>query len=105
MGGESGVIQGRNRANSHLQIITAPNDLGALTQLLSSPPHDAAYVINESELAYIAIDPVSTDDLIPERVEGVERIIEMLEDDTDVVKVWTNMVYPEVQAEEPAAEE
>jgi transcriptional/translational regulatory protein YebC/TACO1 len=82
------------------QAVTASGELSALTTHLTSPPHDAVYALRSSELAYIPIDPVSVlaegeagegDGVSEDKAEGVLRLVELLEDEPEVVKVWTNL--------------
>lgn len=76
------------------QVITAPNDLGSLTSLLTSAPHDAAYSLRSSELAYVATDPVVVGEeggVDEDQAQNIGKTIDALEEEPDVVKVWTNM--------------
>lgn len=78
-------------------MLSGPTDLGTLTTLLTSPPHDALYSLQTSELAYLANDPVQvTSDgegasVAEDKVETVMKGVNALEDDGDVVRVWTNI--------------
>ncbi|WOO77245.1 putative transcriptional regulatory protein [Vanrija pseudolonga] len=72
------------------EVRTAPTDLGALTDLLTSPPHDASYALVSSELAFLPLDPLPVDET-DDHFEAAARIAQLLEDDADVVKVWTNI--------------
>ncbi|RSH88359.1 uncharacterized protein EHS24_000898 [Apiotrichum porosum] len=76
------------------EVITAPNDLGSLTSLLTSAPHDAAYSLRSSELAYVATDPVVVGEeggVDEDQAQNIGKTIDALEEEPDVVKVWTNM--------------
>jgi transcriptional/translational regulatory protein YebC/TACO1 len=78
-------------------VLSGPTDLGTLTTLLTSPPHDALYSLQTSELAYLANDPVQvTSDgegasVAEDKVETVMKGVNALEDEGDVVRVWTNI--------------
>lgn len=79
------------------QVVSAPTDLGTLTTLLTSPPHDTLYTLQTSELAYLPNDPVPvTEDgdgasVSEDKVETVMKGVSALEDEADVVRVWTNL--------------
>lgn len=77
------------------QVYTSTTDLGSLTNLFNKPPHNADFSLISAELAYIPSDPleVSEDGAgIPEtKAESIMSLVEALEDDGDVVKVWTNL--------------
>jgi len=62
-----------------------------LTNILSSPPHDSAYRVRSAELAYIPTDPLAADDVDEEKAESILRVVDLLESEVDVVKVWTNL--------------
>lgn len=80
-----------------LQVVSAPTDLGTLTTLFTSPPHDMLYTVQTSELAYLANDlvPVTEDgegvSVAEAKVETVMKGINALEEEADVVRVWTNI--------------
>lgn len=77
----------------HWEVVTSPNDLSTVTGVLSAAPHDALYSVNNSELAYIPNDPVEVgpEGLEEDKAEAIERAIEALEEEPDVVRVWTNL--------------
>lgn len=77
----------------HWEVITSPGDLSTVTTSLSSPPHDKLYSVNNSELAYIPNDPVEVgpEGIDEERAEAIEKAIAALEEEPDVVRVWTNL--------------
>lgn len=80
-----------------VQVVSAPTDLGTLTTLLTSPPHDTLYSLQTSELAYLPNDPVPvTEDgegatISEDKVETVMKAVNALEEEADVVRVWTNI--------------
>ena len=49
-----------------------------------------SYTVRSSELAYVPVEPLDGDGLSEERAEGIMRVVDGLEQETDVVKVWTN---------------
>lgn len=80
------------------QIITPATELGNLTSLLSEPPHDDKYHIQSSEINFIPSSPLPVlspgeegEGISEEMAEAVDKVIEMLEVDGDVVKIWTNL--------------
>jgi transcriptional/translational regulatory protein YebC/TACO1 len=79
------------RLCSQIQIYTQPTELYSLTNILSSPPHDSAYRVRSAELAYIPTDPLAADDVDEEKAESILRVVDLLESEVDVVKVWTNL--------------
>ncbi|KAL1413359.1 hypothetical protein Q8F55_001119 [Vanrija albida] len=72
------------------EVLTAPTELGALTDLLTTAPHDASYALVSSELAFLPLEAIPVDEA-DEHFEAAARIAELLEDEADVVKVWTNL--------------
>lgn len=71
--------------------------MNLLTTLLTSPPHDSLYSLQSSELAYLANEPVPVataegeDGITEEQAEKIDRCVDMLEEESDTVKVWTNL--------------
>ena len=59
--------------------------------MISSAPHNSIYAVRSSELAYIPIDPLSGDEIGEDKVDSVLRVVDVLEAETAVVKVWTNL--------------
>ena len=62
-----------------------------MTGLISSAPHNSIYAVRSFELAYIPIDPLSGDEIGEDKVDSMFRVVDMLEAETAVVKVWTNL--------------
>lgn len=77
----------------HWEVVTSPNDLSTVSGVLSSAPNDALYSVNNSELAWIPNDPVEVgpEGIDEEKAESIEKAIELLEEEPDVVRVWTNL--------------
>lgn len=73
------------------EIHAPSNALASLTSLLSSPSHASAFSIRSSELAYIPTDPIPSDSVDEEKAESIMKVVDLLEAETDVVKVWTNL--------------
>ncbi|ORY35749.1 transcriptional regulator-domain-containing protein [Naematelia encephala] len=73
------------------EVFTEPTQLHAMHTLLSSPPHSSRYTIQSSELAYIPQNPVDEDELSEKQNAGLSKVIDGLEADADVVRVWTNL--------------
>ena len=80
------------------QATTAPTDLGTLTSLLTSPPHNAAYALRTSELAFLPNDPLPVlaegedgEGVSEDKAESILRLVETLEEEPEIVKVWTNL--------------
>ncbi len=48
-------------------------------------------MIRSSELAYIPVDPLVGDDVDEEKAESIVRVVDLLEGEADVIKVWTNL--------------
>lgn len=76
----------------------ASTDLGSLTSLLTTSPNDAHYALQSSELAFIPIDPLQViaegeeGDGVPEdKALALAKAVDMIEEDSDVVKVYTNL--------------
>jgi transcriptional/translational regulatory protein YebC/TACO1 len=82
-------------AVSHVQVYVPIPDVGSLTQLLSTPPHSDDFALTSSELVYLPNDPLEvTDDgmgITEETAEAISNTADILEDEGDVVKVWTNL--------------
>lgn len=72
------------------EVTTAPSDLGTVTSALSN---EELYSISDSELVYIPNDPVEVgpEGIDEERAEAVEKAVGNLEEEPDVVRVWTNL--------------
>ena len=68
-----------------------PEQLNSLTTVLSSPPH--SYVLTESEIRFLPTEDAAftANSLTDEERESLERLIEALESDSDVVKAWTGI--------------
>ncbi|WVR09496.1 hypothetical protein IAU60_006564 [Kwoniella sp. DSM 27419] len=80
------------------EITTPSSSLSPLTTLLSNPPHSAHYTLQSSNLVFIPNDPVPVVEseaggggVTEDVADNVDRIVELLEGETDVVKVWTNL--------------
>ncbi|OCF32759.1 mitochondrial protein [Kwoniella heveanensis CBS 569] len=86
------------------EISTPQSALSPLTHLLSSAPHTADYSLDSSELIFLPTDPVpilsegqtqaeegAGEGVTEEVAEGVFRVVDLLEEENDVVKVWTNL--------------
>lgn len=62
---------------------------------LSKPPLDKELAISSSEVAYIPSDPLEVSDdgmgLTEEQAEVLMQVSEALEEEMDVVKVFTNL--------------
>ncbi|WWD19186.1 hypothetical protein CI109_103644 [Kwoniella shandongensis] len=90
-------IEGED-GSPELEVYTPPSQLSILTSLLTSESHSEHYTLQSSELAYVANDPLAVlaegeegEGVSEETVMGVLRIVDLLEEEGDVVKVWTNL--------------
>jgi transcriptional/translational regulatory protein YebC/TACO1 len=72
-----------------LQITVPPERLNSLAAVLSSPPH--SYMLTKCEIRFLRTDDtaLATNGLTSEERRSLERFIEALESDSDVVKAWT----------------
>ncbi|WVN86249.1 uncharacterized protein L203_101410 [Cryptococcus depauperatus CBS 7841] len=96
--GAEDVIEGeRDEGGVEFEVITTPMALSSLTQILSS---NSSYTLQSSDLIYVPNDPIKVLDeeaeegeegLKEETVESAIRLIELLEEEGEVVKVWTNL--------------
>lgn len=79
--------------DGHWEVTTAPGDLSTVAGVLAAPPHDALYRVDNSELAFIPNDPVDVgpDGIDEDKAELIERAIAGLEEEQDVIRVWTNL--------------
>ncbi|WWC71455.1 uncharacterized protein I206_105411 [Kwoniella pini CBS 10737] len=82
------------------EITTSTSKLSSLTNLFSNLPHSNNYSIQSSDLVYIPIDPLKIleegeedkgEGINEETFESVMKIVDLLEEEGDVVKVWTNL--------------
>ncbi|RSH88843.1 hypothetical protein EHS25_003071 [Saitozyma podzolica] len=78
------------------EIITPPTSLSGLTHILTSPPHSGSYILQSSELAFVPQDPlpIGVDEeggVSEERAESVAKVVDLLEGEGEVVRVWTNL--------------
>nr|XP_018261599.1 mitochondrial protein [Kwoniella dejecticola CBS 10117]OBR83757.1 mitochondrial protein [Kwoniella dejecticola CBS 10117] len=82
------------------EISTPTSELSSLTTLFSNPPHSANYSIQSSDLVFVPTDPLKIledgeegdgEGISEETAEGVMKIVDLLEEEGDVVKVWTNL--------------
>jgi transcriptional/translational regulatory protein YebC/TACO1 len=65
---------------------------------LSEPPHNDKYHIQSSEISFIPTSPLQVlppgeegEGVSEEMAEAIDKVIELLEVDGDVAKVWTNL--------------
>ncbi len=62
---------------------------------LSTPPLDKELSILSSELAYVPSDPMEVSDdgmgVTEDQADIILQVSETLEEDSDVVKVWSNL--------------
>lgn len=74
-----------------LQIIVPTEQLNSLTTVLSSPPH--SYVLTESENRFLPTEDAvfAANSLTDEERRSLEKLLEVLESDNDVVKVWSGI--------------
>ncbi len=71
------------------EIITAPNDLGAVRDSLEA----AGYSFLSAEVAYIPSTTTAIAD--PDDVTKMEKLIDILEENDDVQAIWHNWEMPE----------
>ncbi|GMK57548.1 hypothetical protein CspeluHIS016_0403820 [Cutaneotrichosporon spelunceum] len=96
-GGAEDVASVEGEDGMMWEIISGPTDLAALTTHLTSAPHDTLYELQTSELAYLANDPVPVTadgagaSVSEDKVETVMKAVTLLEEEGDVVRVWTNI--------------
>ncbi|KAK4687018.1 translational activator of cytochrome c oxidase 1, partial [Tremellales sp. Uapishka_1] len=95
-GGAEDVREIREDGETEWEITTPASNLSPLTSMLSAKGE--LYAIQSSELAYLPLDPLAIlaegddgDGINEERAESVIKIVELLEEEADVVRVWTNL--------------
>ncbi len=71
------------------EIVTAPNDLGAVRDALESK----GYSFLSAEVAYVPQTMTAIED--EEAIAKMEKLIDMLEDNDDVQAVWHNWEMPD----------
>ncbi|TYJ55783.1 hypothetical protein B9479_003561 [Cryptococcus floricola] len=82
------------------EVITTPSTLSPITQLLQLQPNPG-YTIQSSELIFVPNEPLKVleegqegeggEGVREEVVESVGRLVDVLEEETEVEKVWTNL--------------
>lgn len=77
------------------KVITTPSDLSSITSTLQSNP---AYSLQSSDLVFLPNDPLKVleegqegEGITEETMESVMRLVDILEEENEVVKVWTNL--------------
>ncbi|KAL0247277.1 hypothetical protein I308_104313 [Cryptococcus tetragattii IND107] len=87
MEGEDGGVE--------FEVITTPSDLSSITSTLQSNP---AYCLQSSDLVFLPNDPLKVleegeegEGITEETMESVMRLVDVLEEENEVVKVWTNL--------------
>ncbi|KGB76367.1 mitochondrial protein [Cryptococcus deuterogattii 99/473] len=77
------------------EVITTPSDLSSITSTLQSNP---AYSLQSSDLVFLPNDPLKVleegeegEGITEETMESVMRLVDTLEEENEVVKVWTNL--------------
>ncbi|WVO21440.1 uncharacterized protein IAS62_002748 [Cryptococcus decagattii] len=77
------------------EVITTPSDLSSITSTLQSNP---AYYLQSSDLVFLPNDPLKVleegeegEGITEETMESVMRLVDVLEEENEVVKVWTNL--------------
>lgn len=77
------------------QITTAPASLSQLTNALNDVP---SFKVESSEIAYIPSSPLGVlepdqegEGISLERAEAIEKVVENLEGEADVIRMWTNL--------------
>ncbi|WVQ72103.1 hypothetical protein IAR50_001648 [Cryptococcus sp. DSM 104548] len=77
------------------EVITTPSTLSPITQLLQTKP---AYTVQASELIFVANEPLKVleegqegEGVKVDMVESVGKLVDVLEEETEVEKVWTNL--------------
>ncbi|KAL7422429.1 hypothetical protein Q5752_003077 [Cryptotrichosporon argae] len=75
------------------EVITAPHELGVVVAALTQGD---AFELVSAEVTYVPLDALRVgglgdNALSEDRAEGVWKIVDVLEDEPDVVKVWTNV--------------
>lgn len=85
--GEDGSVE--------FEVITTPSDLSSITSTLQSNP---AYSLQSSDLVFLPNDPLKVleqgedgEGITEETMESVMRLVDILEEENEVVKVWTNL--------------
>jgi transcriptional/translational regulatory protein YebC/TACO1 len=74
------------------QVVTPPTSLGSISSAILDSTHGVS--IASQELAYLPINPLGVDEdegISEDRAEALGRVVGLLEDEADVVKVWTNL--------------
>ncbi|WWC90479.1 uncharacterized protein L201_005415 [Kwoniella dendrophila CBS 6074] len=94
-------VESEDGGGMEYEITTPTSSLSSLTNLLSAPPHSSIYSVESSDLVYVPTDPLQIlgedgqslegEGITEETAEGVFKIIDLLEEESDVVKVWTNL--------------
>ena len=79
----------------NIQVYTELSDLGTVNNQLTTPPLDKDLAVISSEPAYVPSDPLDVRDdgmgLTEEQADLMVQVSEALEEDGDVVKVWSNL--------------
>ncbi|WVW85496.1 hypothetical protein I302_107534 [Kwoniella bestiolae CBS 10118] len=81
------------------EISIPTSSLSSLTTLISSPPYTSHYAVQSSDLVYVPTDPLQIleegvnegEGITEDTAESVFKIVDLLEEEGDVVKVWTNL--------------
>lgn len=79
-----------------LQVSTPPTDLSSITNALTTS--SSLYDLQSSELVFVPNDPLSLlgpgeegEGVSEDQAEGILKLVDALEEESDVVKVWTNI--------------
>lgn len=79
------------------QVITPPASLGTIASAIAEA--SCGFTIQSREQVYIPIDPLAVGDVAEgeaggiseDRAEALDKVVGMLEEEADVVRVWTNL--------------
>ena len=75
------------------EVYLPPGELSGLNRVLTKD-HLDQYEIQSSELAWVPnepLEPGEDGEMSEERAEGIMKTVELLEEEGDVLQVWTNL--------------
>ncbi|WRT68525.1 uncharacterized protein IL334_005502 [Kwoniella shivajii] len=92
-------LENEEEGSIEYEISTPTSSLSPITNLLSNPPYSSDYSIQSSDLVFVPTDPIAIlgegeaqgEGINEEMAESIFRIVDLLEEEGDVVKVWTNL--------------
>lgn len=78
------------------EIVTALSDLSTITGAFSAPSIADDWLVQSSEMSYEPNTPLDIvegegEGISEEKAESVDKLVDMLEMEADVIRVWTNL--------------